>query len=134
MRRKWGVFGVSGVYEEEADIEYNAKERVLLLRKKRIVADGKGEAAVVRSVFAVNVKFLYGKMLDEEENTRKEEILRTVEEVERGKTEKEKERKEQKASLAMLSEKEIGRTMKAMMIIRCLRTLVGRQLCSAEML
>ncbi|KAH7819436.1 uncharacterized protein MONOS_7145c2 [Monocercomonoides exilis] len=58
MRRKWGVFGVSGVHEEEADIEYYAKERVLLLRKKRIVADEKGEAAVVRSVFAVNVQFL----------------------------------------------------------------------------
>ncbi|KAH7831893.1 uncharacterized protein MONOS_10915 [Monocercomonoides exilis] len=53
MRRKWGVFGVSGVYEEEADIEYNAKERVLLLRKKKIMADGKGEAAVVRSVFCL---------------------------------------------------------------------------------
>ncbi|KAH7832381.1 uncharacterized protein MONOS_16877 [Monocercomonoides exilis] len=88
MRRKRGVFGVSGV--------------------KKIVADGKGEAAVVRSVFAVNVQFLYGKMLTEEENTRKEEILRTVEEVERRKAEKEKEKEEQKASLAMLS-KEKGK-------------------------
>ncbi|KAH7819962.1 uncharacterized protein MONOS_17874 [Monocercomonoides exilis] len=88
MRRKWGVFGVSGVHEEEADIEYYAKERVLLLRKKRIVADGKGEAAVVRK-----------------------EILRTVEEVERRNAEKERERereREQKASLAMLS-KEKGK-------------------------
>ncbi|KAH7832380.1 uncharacterized protein MONOS_16081 [Monocercomonoides exilis] len=108
MRRKRGVFGVSGVYEEEVDNENEVNERALSLRKKKIVADGKGEAAVVRSVFAVNVQFLYGKMLTEEENTRKEEILRTVEEVERRKAEKEKEKEEQKASLAMLS-KEKGK-------------------------
>ncbi|KAH7819959.1 uncharacterized protein MONOS_16542 [Monocercomonoides exilis] len=99
MRRKWGVFGVSGVHEEEADIEYYAKERVLLLRKKRIVADGKGEAAVVRSV---------GKLVKRgNSENRGGSGEKECREGERER-EREREREEQKASLAMLS-KEKGK-------------------------